>query len=265
MIEASLLSLFLLGLLGGVHCAGMCGGIVSTLSQRATRRFPVTVAVQGPSAAVPATDWSVLAAYNLGRLSSYALAGAIAGGAGSLAFVLQRLLPVQQAAFVLADLMLVAVGLHLLGVTRVLGTLERAGAASVGRLWTRLRPAAARSLRAQGVPGAFGAGLLWGCVPCGMVYTGLVAALASGGAGQGALLMLAFGLGTLPNLLGLGWLAGQAGVRLRGDGRPARALRAAAGVAILVFGLAGLARLDPTGHLQGFAELCLTPFTAGAR
>ena len=82
---------------------------------------------------------------------------------------------------------------------------------------------------------AFPLGLLWGWLPCGLVYSALVTALASGSAASGALMMLAFGLGTLPNLL----LAGLLAARLKAyAAKPA--VRLIAGLVVLGFGLRGL-------------------------
>jgi sulfite exporter TauE/SafE len=102
---------------------------------------------------------------------------------------------------------------------------------------------------------ALGAGLVWGWVPCGMVYGVLIAALVSGSALDGAALALAFGLGTLPNLLLLGWSAHAAQRWLRHRG-----VRIAAGVLVIAFGLAGLARLDPLAHVHQVVDACLTFF-----
>ena len=97
------------------------------------------------------------------------------------------------------------------------------------------------------------AGALWGWLPCGMVYSVLVTAMLSGAATRGALVMLAFGLGTLPMLLGLGL----AGARLRGLLR-VRGVRLACGALVLGFGLLGLARAAG-GLPAGWAAVCLTP------
>ncbi len=282
MLETSLVSLFVVGLLGGAHCAGMCGGIVGALSASARRPaaadptaaaagaanplfatlpgqrplpagIAVVTAARASAGAVGRPLWPTQLAYNAGRISSYAAAGALAGAAGSLGWVVSRMLPAQQFAFVLTNLMLILIGVSLLGGARVTLAIERLGQRSLGGIWQRLRPAAARALRAPDLPRAYAAGLLWGWVPCGMVYTALLTALVTGNPLHGALLMLAFGAGTLPNLLGLGWLASQAGRRAHG-----RWLAPLAGLVIVGFGLAGLARIDPLAHLHGLAQLCLT-------
>ncbi|MBK8525356.1 MAG: sulfite exporter TauE/SafE family protein [Betaproteobacteria bacterium] len=185
----SLFALFLVGLLGGTHCVGMCGGIVGALSMGGASRP------------------SLHLAYNLGRISSYALAGAIVGALGSASLALAGQLPLRVALYVLANLMLIALGFYLMGVTRALAFTERVGQ----NLWQRIQPLTRRFLPAQSVAQAFPLGMLWGWLPCGLVYSALATALAAGSATQGAMLMLAFGLGTLPNLL----LAGLLLVRLR--------------------------------------------------
>jgi len=214
----TLASAFVVGLLGGVHCVGMCGGIVAAL----TFGLPPERR-QGVAATLP-----FLLAYNAGRIASYTLAGAIMGGAGLL---IAQLLPVQtaqQALLVLAGLFMVAMGLYLAGWWAGLGRLERAG----GVLWRRLEPYGRRLMPVRRPGQALALGMLWGWLPCGLVYSTLVWAVSSGGALQGAALMLAFGLGTLPNLLLVGLAAG-AVARLARDVR----VRRAAGSAVLLFGL----------------------------
>ena len=213
MPESAYLALFLIGLLGGTHCVGMCGGIVGALSMGAGKRP------------------SLHLAYNLGRIISYALAGAIAGTLGGASLALSDQLPVRIIFFVLANLMLVALGLYLVGITRALALTERLGQ----KLWRRLQPLTKRFLPARTVAQAFPLGLLWGWLPCGLVYSALVTALTSGSAVHGAGVMLAFGLGTLPNLL----LAGLLAVRLKEyAARPV--VRITAGLLVLGYGLWGL-------------------------
>ncbi len=213
MPASSLLSLFLVGLLGGVHCIGMCGGIVGALSLGSAPRPAVHLA------------------YNAGRILSYALAGALAGALGGASLVLSDQLPVRLILYVLANLVLVALGLYLMGVRRALAFSERAGQ----RLWRRLQPLSRRFLPARTVAQAFPLGLVWGWLPCGLVYSALVTALTSGSAWRGAGLMLAFGAGTLPNLL----LAGLLAARLN-EYATKPVVRLTAGLVVLAFGLWGL-------------------------
>lgn len=206
------LTLFVVGLLGGTHCAGMCGGIVGALSlQTAT------------SSALP-----IHLAYNLGRIASYALAGALAGAVG---YAFGDIVPVQRGLYLFASLMLLALGLYLLGATKALAVIERGGQ----RLWTRIQPATRRFLPVRGPAQALPLGALWGWLPCGLVYSALTTALASGSPTHGALAMLAFGLGTLPNLL----LAGLLLVRFRRFAQ-APATRRISGLLVAGFGCYGL-------------------------
>lgn len=219
MNEFSLASAFLAGLLGGVHCVGMCGGLVAAFSL--------------PLAGGRRTLMLQVAA-NLGRLFTYVVLGVVAGalGAGTRAFA--ALLPVELALYALANAMLVLMGLYLAGLsTWVLG-LERAG----GRLWARLSPLLPRLLPLSTWPRALALGAMWGFLPCGLVYSVLVMALAQGNAALGGLTMAAFGLGTLPNLLAMGFLA----ARLRRwTHRPG--VRRLAGLIVTAMGLVGFARL----------------------
>lgn len=223
-----------MGLLGGAHCAGMCGGIVGAFSLRR---------------AGMAAHHGYALPYNGGRVGSYALAGTLAGWAGAGGLLLEELLPVRALLYVLASLLLIAQGLYLAGVGRGIPFLERAG----GRLWSYIQPWSRSLLPVDSARKAFLLGALWGWLPCGMVYSALVMALASGHPVRGGLTMLAFGLGTLPNLLALGYAVG----RLRPQLKFAK-VRLAASALIVAFGLLGLARvLQPT-------EEALAPLTPGA-
>lgn len=213
MPDSAFLALFLVGLLGGTHCVGMCGGIVGALSMGAPGR------------------WSMHLAYNAGRILSYGLAGAIAGAVGAASLGLDGQVPVRLVLYLVANLMLIALGLYLLGVTQALAFTERTGQL----LWQRLQPMTRRFLPARSVAQAFPLGMLWGWLPCGLVYSALATALSSGSATRGGLAMLAFGLGTLPNLLLAGIVLARLNEFVR---RPA--VRIAAGLLVLGFGLYGL-------------------------
>ena len=220
MPDSGFLAVFLVGLLGGVHCAGMCGGIVSALA------FQMPGKSAGGGAA-----WSIHLAYNLGRIGSYAAAGALMGALGSFGLLLDKSLPVQLALYVAANLMMVALGLYLTGISGALAFTERAGQ----WLWRRIQPATRRFLPVRGPAQAFPLGLLWGWLPCGLVYSVLAMALLTGSATRGAATLLAFGLGTLPNLMLAGLLLARFRSVIQG-----RALRLGAGLLVLGFGVYGL-------------------------
>lgn len=225
MPDLGFVAVFVVGLLGAGHCAAMCGGIVGALSTQPG----------GGRAALHL-------AYSAGRIGSYALAGAVAGSLGGLGLMFSNVLPVQLALYVLANLMLVVMGLYLAGLSALAVRFE-----SLGRgLWARLQPLTRRLIPANTVPRALGVGLLWGWIPCGLVYGVLATALFAGSAGRGALLMVAFGLGTLPNLLAAGVLLGRFGGVLR-----ARTFRLASGVLVFGFGAIGLANAFDLGdHIR---------------
>ncbi|MDR1887791.1 MAG: sulfite exporter TauE/SafE family protein [Zoogloeaceae bacterium] len=207
---------FTVGILGGAHCFGMCGGIVGALSM--TGKSP---------------RFSLHLAYNLGRVTSYALAGAVAGalGAGGMAVAAQQ--PVRVALLVFAHLMLLAMGLYLMGATRALIWIEKPGR----RLWRRIQPWSQHFMPVRGVRQAFPLGLILGWLPCGLVYSVLASALGAGSPQAGALVMLAFGLGTLPNLLLAGFLLSSFRRYVQ-----ARLTRLLAGALIFAYGLYGLYR-----------------------
>jgi hypothetical protein len=201
-----------MGFLGSAHCVGMCGGIAAALS------------AASPGGA--ATQVRRSFAYNAGRIASYTVMGALAGLfgatlaglAGTTGMLVLRSL---------AALLIVAVGLYLAGWSPVVGRIEVAG----GVVWRRLAPLA-RRVRVSASPlAAFGFGALWGWLPCGLLYSALAIAAASGSWTDGALSMAAFGLGTLPATLSIGVFAGRGASFLR-----SHAARAACGVLVIGFG-----------------------------
>lgn len=189
-------------------------------------------------------------AYNAGRIGSYMMAGALAGGLAGGARTLSGLPALQAGGYWLANLMLVALGLYLMDAWRGLAQLEQGGRA----LWRHVQPLL-RRLGPVDSPGKmFAAGSLWGWLPCGMVYSVLATAMLSGSSAAGASVMLAFGLGTLPMLLSLGL----AGARLR-KWMQLRPVRVASGAVVLAFGVAGLWRAAgglPASWLQ---SVCIAP------
>jgi sulfite exporter TauE/SafE len=170
------LSAFALSLVGAAHCAAMCGGFVAASQPR---------------------PWALHA----GRIGSYALIGGAIGAAGSVPFALASSESAHRVLFLVACAVLAVSGLRMAGVrlgagrfawSRALGVRAAGLARRVGAPRTRLR--------------ALALGALWGWAPCALVYAALPLALVSGSVLSGAIVMAAFGLGTLPALAGTGWL-----------------------------------------------------------
>jgi sulfite exporter TauE/SafE len=233
----SLGAAFVAGLAASGHCIAMCGGISGAL------------ALRRPQASFGARFVNALA-YNLARVASYAVAGAIAGLLGRTLLAAVDVKPLSIALRVLAGLIMLAAAGRLLFGWRLLDPLESAGAG----LWRRVAPWAGRRGRDGGIAGAVGLGLAWGWLPCGMTYSMLLLAATTASIALGAAVMVAFGLGTLPSMVG----AGVAFERIsRALGSRAR-LRSVAGVLLLGFGIwtAGHAlwRAAPSPDAAGAAE-----------
>lgn len=169
------------------------------------------------------------------------------GGLGSLGLLLNDALPVQMGLYLAANLMMVALGLYLIGVTQSLAFTERAGQ----WLWRRVQPLTRRFLPAQRISQAFPLGMLWGWLPCGLVYSVLAMTLLTGSAVRGGATMLAFGLGTLPNLMAAGLVL----VKFRQLAQ-GRALRLTAGLLVMSFGLWGLLNASDLGGRLWAGVVC---------
>ena len=179
------LLVFLAGAAGSMHCIGMCGGFACAIGGDA----------RGPAASVLRHG-----IYNLGRLSSYAFIGALAGSAGlllagltadtSLASAAQRSLAV------VSGLLMMYIGLQFLGVFKT----ARTHGPGVDMLAQALR----KLVRAPGRSAPLALGVLNGMLPCPLVYAFAAQAAASGGPLQGLSIMVAFGLGTFPAMLAMG-------------------------------------------------------------
>lgn len=217
MQEFSYFSAFIVGLLGGVHCVGMCGGIVGALS------FNIKTQ-QNMSASL----LKILLGYNLGRLFSYTLAGAIMGGIGWAATHWLDIRQLQMLLQIFAAVFLMLLGLYLAGWWPLLVHLEKLG----GHLWKQIEPVGRKYIPATRWHHALILGMLWGWLPCGLVYSVLIWSVSAGSFYQGALLMLCFGLGTLPNLLAMGVFAQQLNQFVR-----RRGIRQLAGTMVMLFGI----------------------------
>jgi hypothetical protein len=180
MLDINYLGAFLIGIAGGVHCIGMCGGIASAFSFAIPKGQP---------------QLPYICAYNLGRIISYTIAGAITGFVGGIATVnIQSGLPILQ---IISIIFLILLALYIGDWYKGLSLLEKLG----GKLWKKVAPLSKKLIPFKNPFYTLAYGMVWGWLPCGLVYSVLTWSLASESAMQGALVMFSFGLGTLPTLL----------------------------------------------------------------
>ena len=187
---SALFTAFFVGLLGSGHCFGMCGGIAAGLGS-------ISVHTEDSEGTKPRATSALL--FNFGRILSYAALGLIS------AWILSRVgkvLNVPQWSMILrllTALMIFLIGLQFLFNWQTLAGIERAGA----KVWKYVLPLAVRASSMPGGSGRLLLGLCWGLLPCGLVYSVLLTASAANSPVSGALVMLAFGVGTLPSMLGM--------------------------------------------------------------
>ena len=196
------------GLLGAGHCVGMCGGITSALgfaSEKGSARL--------------------IAAYSLGRIFSYACAG---GAVASLGYVGMNYLSLAPLLRGIAGCLLIAMGLYMVGWWRGISVLERGG----NILWQGLQPLSRRILPVHSIGSATVLGLIWGWLPCGLVYTALAFSATASSPLAGMAQMAAFGVGTLPAVLVGGLSAGKLGHFLKNEG-----LRRVFALLLMAYGL----------------------------
>lgn len=173
---------FVTGLLGSAHCFGMCGGLSGL--------FAVNASVASLRAQLP-----MAFAYNSGRILSYAFLGVVVATLGQtvVGAIPNIAAPVRFASGVL----IVVVGLQVAFGWRFLAPVEKAGA----RIWNHIAPAARGLLPVTSIPRALGLGLLWGWLPCGLVYSVLLLAATTANGVNGGLVMIVFGIGTMPAMI----------------------------------------------------------------
>lgn len=225
-------SAFLIGIWSSAHCLAMCGGIAVAAGQANRANLNNTATQRG----LELTFWQ------LGRVASYAAIGALVGAFGAWFLSYAPFAFIRNAAFIAANLMLIALGLHVARLWSGLTQIERMGSV----IWKVIAPLATATLipqtpkrrhRLKQIANNFRAGAIWGWLPCGLVYSMLITASVTGSALTGSLWMAAFGLGTIPALWLTSMVSHQAGDVLK---RPA--VRKTAGLVIVAFGLWGLLR-----------------------
>lgn len=232
-MSALLISGFLTGLLGSLHCIGMCGGLVGALCL-----------------ARPTLWWPGLLTYQLGRIASYAALGVVAGALGAGIGQSGWLPQTQQLLAVFAAVVMILFALHLGGwlpdpLARLTAAVSRASG---------LAGWAGKAAHGNGVGPWLGVGLLNGLLPCGLVYAALAQSLTAQGALQGAAVMLAFGLGTVPAMLAAPALLRRLGPALRGS------LLKAAAVALIALAILTVLRMQLHGsHEHGAHEPAQAP------
>jgi sulfite exporter TauE/SafE len=231
---------FLAGLLGSAHCLGMCAGISGL--------FAVSASVASLRSQLP-----MALAYNAGRILSYAFLGTVVAVIGS---TMVDAIPTLASPVRLASgAVIIVIGLQVMFGWRVLAPLENMGAV----LWKRLAPLAKGMIPATSAPKAAGLGLIWGWLPCGLVYSALLIAATTANPLHGGLVMLAFGLGTLPAMVLSGLGASKLSSIMSRHRLGAGLLIVVLGIATLAIPVIGLFGASPhsghAGHAQHSAAL----------
>ena len=225
LMESLYISAFVMGLLGGTHCAGMCGGIVSGL----------TVGISKNSRNSDSSLSLYLLAYNSGRILSYVVAGILISSIGNIADSIGSGMEVRRILTLIAASVMVLLGLYLTGWwTAAIIKIEKAGSL----LWRAIEPFAKKFIPIRSTTHALVAGMLWGWLPCGLVYTALLWAISAETAIQGGMIMASFGIGTLPTLFGIGYFSNRVIIHLQKQW-----VRTLAGIMVASLGLAQLQTL----------------------
>ena len=235
-LQLTVIAAFLAGLSGGLHCAAMCGPLIGIAC--------------GPCRRGHERSWLAQSlAYNAGRIASYVAAGTIAASLGAAGLALRGVPATQHAVLLVMSVSLILMAAYVAGLAPFVRAVERAGAAA----WRHIGPRARRFLPADTPARAFGLGLVFGWLPCGLVYVTLVAALATADPWQGALVMAAFGLGTLPNVLAI-----SAWFRAVSEAAKQPAARAVFALVIAALGVFGLLKAAHPAIFAATGEWCRT-------
>jgi len=215
--ESLYLTAFLIGLFGGTHCAGMCGGIMSGL----------TLGVSAENRRKKFLPY--LLSYNSGRIISYSIAGAMAASLGAVSANYGFGIELRKIFTLLAATVMIFLGLYLTGwwISAIL-KIEKVGSF----FWKIIEPYAKKYVPIRSTGQALIAGLLWGWLPCGLVYSTLFLAMSAKSISQGVLIMLSFGIGTLPVLMTIGYFSDSLIKQLQ-----KKWLRISTGLMIIGFGI----------------------------
>ena len=216
-IDAVFVAAFVAGFVGSVHCFAMCGGISGLAAASALEkslRHQLRLAL----------------AYNAGRLLSYAALGALVATAGKT--LVTGIPALASPVRIAAGILILLIGLQIAFNLRLLQIIERTG----GVVWQKIAPLAKNLLPVSTGTQAIALGLLWGLLPCGLVYSVLLLSASTASPVDGAVAMLAFGAGTLPAMLGTGLTAARLSQWLA-----RRNVRLAAGLLVIIAGILTIA------------------------
>jgi sulfite exporter TauE/SafE len=217
MLSATLLSALLMGLIGSTHCVGMCGGIISTLSTNFSGKNQQQ-------------SFAIQLFYNIGRITTYSLFGLLIGFFSSR---LMEMLPDPHAfSMKIAGIFFIMLGLYISQLLNSFKYFEAVGQ----KLWIRIEPFGRKYLPAQNGWNAFKLGLVWGWLPCGLVYSALALSMTQLNPIHSALTMMVFGLGTLPTLLLIGHFAQNVRLILQN-----KKIRIGLGLILIIYGISQIA------------------------
>jgi uncharacterized protein len=186
---SSYLVAFAMGLFSSMHCIGMCGSIIGTLT------LSLSADIRNKKSLLLPFVFN----YNLGRVTSYTIAGALIGIIGVL-MVMPFGIHGHRILQLLSALVMMCAGLYIAGWYPRFAYIEKIGR----RFWKKIEPFGRKLIPVKTIMHAYLFGMVWGWLPCGLVYSALALAATAGDIAKSALLMLAFGLGTLPAVMGVG-------------------------------------------------------------
>jgi sulfite exporter TauE/SafE len=192
--QTSYLVAFIMGLFSSLHCVGMCGSIIGTLTLSLEPKIR-----ENKRRLLP-----FVFNYNLGRILSYSIAGLLAGIIGSVLSLPFAEGEAYRGLQIISAIIMTCAGLYIAGWFPGFAYIEKIGS----RFWKVLEPFGRKIIPVKKLRHAFLFGMIWGWLPCGLVYTALALAATSGDIVQSALTMLSFGLGTLPAVVGVGVIGG---------------------------------------------------------
>jgi sulfite exporter TauE/SafE len=187
---SSYLVAFVMGLFSSMHCIGMCGSIIGTLT------LSLSPDIRNSKKRLLPFVFN----YNFGRITSYTIAGLLAGTIEALLTMHLGETHGHRFLQILSALIMASAGLYIAGWFPRFAYIEKTGMF----LWKKIEPYGRKLIPVKNLKQAYFFGMIWGWLPCGLVYSALALAATAGDVSKSGLTMLAFGLGTLPAVIGVG-------------------------------------------------------------